>query len=146
MKEIFLLIVIASSATFANAQSRRNSNLKIKNMTENKQTIQKYIDGFMASDHAKILSCLTDDVTWVIPGAVNLSGKQAFDKEIENENFVGSPTIEIIRMAEENNIVVAEGTVKCNMKNGGLLEALFCDVFQMQNGKIKHLTSYIMNK
>ena len=71
-------------------------------MTENKQTIQKYIDGFMASDHPKILSCLTDDVTWLIPEAVNLSGKEAFDKEIENENFVGSPIIGIIRMVEEN--------------------------------------------
>ena len=115
-------------------------------MTENKQTIQKYIDGFMASDHAKILSFLTDDVTWLIPEAVNLSGKEAFDKEIENENFVGSPTIGIIRMVEENNIVVAEGAVKCNMKNGVLLDALFCDVFHMQNRRIKHLTFYIMNR
>jgi hypothetical protein len=27
-----------------------------------------------------------------------------------------------------------------------MLDALFCDVFQMQNGKIKHLTTYQMNK
>jgi uncharacterized protein len=115
-------------------------------MTENRQMIRKYIEGFMASDHAKILSCLTDDITWVIPGATNLSGKAAFDKEIENENFVGSPTIEIIRMVEENDIVVAEGTVKSKMKNGSQLDAVFCDVFHMQNGKIKHLTTYIMSK
>jgi len=115
-------------------------------MSENKQTVQKYMDGFRASDHEKILSCLTDTVTWYIPGAFNVSGKEAFDKEIENDNFVGSPTIQIIRMVEEDNIVIAEGVVQCKMKNGGLLDVLFCDVFHMENGKINHLTSYLMNK
>lgn len=100
----------------------------------------------MAGDHEKILSCLTDDVTWFIPGMFDISGKEAFDKEIGNENFVGKPIIEIIRMVEEDDIVIAEGSVKCEMKNGGWLDALFCDVFHMQNGKIKHLTSYLMNK
>jgi ketosteroid isomerase-like protein len=115
-------------------------------MTQNKQTIKDYIDGFIATDHQKILSCLTDDVTWYIPGAFNISGKEAFDKEIENENFIGSPTIEIIRMIEENDIVVAEGSVKSTMRDGGKLDALFCDVFHMRDGKIKHLTSYLMNR
>ena len=115
-------------------------------MTTNKQTISKYMEGFMASDHDKILSCLTDDVSWHIPGMFNVQGKKAFDKEIENENFVGSPTIEITRMVEENDIVVAEGGVQCKMKNGSMLDVLFCDVFHMQDGKIKHLTSYLMNK
>ena len=31
-------------------------------MTENKQTVEKYIEGFRRSDHAMILDCLTDDV------------------------------------------------------------------------------------
>jgi ketosteroid isomerase-like protein len=115
-------------------------------MTENKQIVQKYMDGFMASDHEKILSCLTDDVSWEVPGAFNLNGKEAFNKEIENENFTGSPNIQVIRMVEENNIIVAEGAVQSRMKDGGILDAVFCDVFHMHNGKIKHLTSYLMNK
>ena len=60
-------------------------------MTKNKATVAKYMDGFRASDHAAILSCLTDDVVWDMPGAFHLVGKDAFDKEIENEAFVGSP-------------------------------------------------------
>ncbi len=115
-------------------------------MTENKKTIQKYIEGFIASDHEKILSCLTDDVVWDIPGMFHITGKEAFDKEIENENFVGSPNIRIIRMVEEDDIVVAEGAVQSKMKNGDNLDAVFCDVFHMRDGKIKHLTSYLMNK
>ena len=115
-------------------------------MTENKKTVQQYMDGFIASDHEKILSCLTDDIIWEMPGMFHLNGKEAFDKEIENDNFVGSPTITIIRMIEEDNIVVAEGAVQCNRKDGGMLDAVFCDVFRMEDGKIKKLTSCLMNK
>lgn len=102
------------------------------------------MDGFIASDHAKILDCLTDDVVWVMPGNYHHEGKAAFDKEIENENFTGSPAIKIFKMIEENNVVAAEGAVTCSFKNGDVLDAVFCDVFEMQNGKIKKLTSYLM--
>jgi uncharacterized protein len=115
-------------------------------MTENKKTVERYMEGFMESDHEKVLSCLTDDIIWEMPGMIHLSGKEAFDKEIENGNFVGSPTIQLIRMVEENDIVIAEGEVQCKMKAGGLLDALFCDVFQMERGKIKKLNTYQMNR
>lgn len=115
-------------------------------MTENKKTIEKYMDGFIASDHEKILSCLTEDIVWDMPGFFHLNGKQAFDKEIENDNFEGRPTIKITRMIEENDTVVAEGSVQSKIKAGGMLDAVFCDVFHMENGKIKHLTTYLMNK
>ena len=115
-------------------------------MTENKKTVEQYMDGFRNSDHQKILSCLTDDVIWEMPGIYKHVGKEEFDKEIENDNFIGSPTIEIVRLVEESDVVIAEGLVKAKMKNGNLLDAVFCDVFIMSNGKIKHLTSYLMSR
>jgi ketosteroid isomerase-like protein len=54
-------------------------------MSPNKQTVQKYMDAFTRTDLAEILSCLTDDVEWLIPGAFHVKGKSAFDKEIEND-------------------------------------------------------------
>ena len=104
------------------------------------------MDGFVAGDHEMILSCLTDDVVWDMPGNFHLTGKEAFDKEVGNENFVGVPSIQVIRMIEDDNIVVAEGAVQSKMKTGGMLDAVFCDVFHMENGKIKQLTSYVMTK
>ncbi len=111
----------------------------------NKQVVEKYMDGFNASDHEKILSCLTDDVTWDMPGFFHLEGKEQFDKEIESDASDGKPVITTIRLVEEGNIIVAEGAVKCKMKNGGMLDAVFCDVFHFEKGKIKHLTSYLMH-
>jgi ketosteroid isomerase-like protein len=113
-------------------------------MTPNKLTVQKYMEGFTRTDHAEILACLTDDVEWLIPGAFHVTGKPAFDKEIENDAFVGSPAIEVTRLVEEQDVVVAEGSVRANKKDGGMLNLVFCDVFLMRDTKIRHLTSYLM--
>jgi ketosteroid isomerase-like protein len=113
-------------------------------MSRNQRTVQEYMDAFTKSDHAGILSCLADDVEWVIPGAFHITGKDAFDKEIENDAFVGSPTISVTRMIEEDNVVVAEGSVRCARRDGGFLNAVFCDVFVMESAKIRHLTSYLV--
>jgi ketosteroid isomerase-like protein len=113
-------------------------------MTENKKTVEKYMDGFRNGDHALILSCLADDVEWKMPGAFHLIGKEAFDKEIENDAFVGSPTVTIARMTEENDVVAAEGTVRARRREGGFLSAAFCDVFVMRRGKIRQLITYLV--
>jgi|SRR5919106_3736926 ketosteroid isomerase-like protein len=113
-------------------------------MSPNKKTVEKYIDGFNKSDHAQILSCLTDDVEWLMPGGFHLHGRDAFDKEIQNEAFTGNPTVRITRMVEEDDVVVAEGTVRVAWKHGGFLNAVFCDAFDMENARIKRLISYLV--
>ncbi|HKU61280.1 MAG TPA: nuclear transport factor 2 family protein [Gemmatimonadales bacterium] len=113
-------------------------------MSENKRTIERYMAGFRATDHEAILSCLTDDVEWVIPGMFHSKGKPAFDREIENDAFVGKPEITVTRLVEEGDVVVAEGSVRTQRRNGGPLDLRFCDVFLMQGGRIRHLTSYLM--
>ena len=113
-------------------------------MSQNKRTVQEYMDAFARTDHAGVLSCLTDDVEWVVPGAFHTIGKDAFDREVENDAFVGSPTISVARMTEEHDVVVAEGSVRCARRDGGVLNAVFCDVFVMQSAKIRHLTSYLV--
>jgi ketosteroid isomerase-like protein len=113
-------------------------------MTRNKTTVELYMEAFGRSDHALILSCLTEDVEWVIPGAFHLFGKEAFDKEIENPAFTGRPDIAVTRLTEEDDVVVAEGTVRAQRKDGEPLYFAFCDVFEMQDGKIRRLISYLM--
>ena len=113
-------------------------------MTENRKTVERYMDGFRKGDHRQILSCLAEDVGWEMPGMFSLIGKEAFDKEIKNEAFVGRPTITVSRMTEENDVVVAEGTVQCQRREGGFLDAVFCDVFTMENARIKRLVTYLV--
>ena len=49
-------------------------------------------------------------------------------------------------MTEENDVVIAEGNVIGTFKNGDILNADFCDVFEMENGLINKLVSYLMQK
>lgn len=113
-------------------------------MSQNTETVERYMEGFRRSDHAMVLSCLTDDVEWVIPGMFRVLGKAAFDKEIENEAFVGSPQIQVTGMIEGGAFVVAEGSVRARKRAGGELNLVFCDVFTMSEGKIRKLVSYLM--
>ncbi len=111
-------------------------------MTKNKAAVERYLDGFRKSDHGQILSCMTEDIEWEMPGAFHLTGKNAIDREIENPGFVGSPTITLVRMVEEDDVVVAEGTVRVQRKDGGFLDALFCDVFTLKKGLIRKTMTY----
>ena len=113
-------------------------------MTENKTTVRRYMAGFRRSDHDQILSCLTDDVEWEIPGVFHVRGKDAFDKQIEDDGFVGSPAITVTRLLEDDDVVVTEGSVRTQRRDGTVLNLAFCDVFEMQGGKIRRLISYLM--
>lgn len=113
-------------------------------MTQNKKTVETYMAAFRQSDHVGVMATLTDDVEWVLPGAFHLTGKAAFDKEMENPAFTGKPDIRVTRLVEEKDVVVAEGTVRAEKSQGGFLDLVFCDVFEMRGGKIRKLISYLM--
>jgi len=112
-------------------------------LSENKSTVERYMEGFRASDHAAILECLTDDVEWLLPGAFHLHGKAAFDQEIENPAFSGPPEITVTRLIEEADVVVAEGFVRARRNDGTEFTLAMCDVFEMRGGRIRKLTSYL---
>lgn len=113
-------------------------------MTQNKRTVEAYMDGFRKTDRPQILSCLTDDVEWVIPGAFHTRGRDEFAKHIVDEGFVGHPLISVSRLTEEDDVVVAEGSVRAPRPDGSYLDLVFCDVFDMRDGKIRRLASYLM--
>jgi ketosteroid isomerase-like protein len=113
-------------------------------MSANKKTVEKYMDGFNKSDHKQILSCLTEDIEWILPGVFHLKGKEAFDKEIQNPAFEGKPVIVVTRAIEENNVFITEGTVRAKKKDAEYINLVFCDVFEMKDGLINKLISYMM--
>jgi uncharacterized protein len=113
-------------------------------VSENKRVIDRYMDGFRRTDREQILACLTDDVEWEIPGAFHVRGKQAFDRHILDEGFVGRPAITVTRLTEEDDVVVAEGSVRAQPTDGTYLNLAFCDVFEMQRGRIRRLISYLV--
>ena len=94
------------------------------------------------TDHDLILSCLTDDVVWELPGHATLTGKAAFDKEIETDATVGSTRLTIDHLVEEDDPVVAVGGGQVARRDGDRLNFVFCDVFTFTGEKVSRPESY----
>lgn len=114
-------------------------------MSKRKDVVERYIEGFRRTDYALILSCVTDDVVWVLHGWKTVHGKEAFGAEIENEAFEGRPTLTVDRLVEEADSVVAAGTGSAALRAGGRLEFVFCDVFDFRGDRISRLETYQVN-
>jgi uncharacterized protein len=114
-------------------------------MSENKATVERYIDAFNRADREGILACVTDDVVWDIPrthlGAGYAVGKEAFATEA-GKAPAGTVTT-TTRLIEEDGVVVAEGAVTTRTPDGSPFTLVFCDVFTLRDAKISRLTSYL---
>jgi uncharacterized protein len=117
---------------------------KERPVSANKRTVERYIDGFNKSDHKQILDCLTEDIEWTVFGAFHLVGKDAYDKEIENPAFTGSPDITIVRMVEENDVVMAELELVAKPVNADPIRMVAGEVFVMRDALIKERRAYLI--
>jgi ketosteroid isomerase-like protein len=109
-----------------------------------KDAVERYFDGFRTSDHARILDLLTEDVVWDLPGFKHLAGKAAFDGEIENPEFEGSPTLSVDRLVEEGDTVVAIGTGAGRHRSGTVHRLAYCDVFTFDGHLVRRVESYLV--
>lgn len=112
--------------------------------TPHKAIVESYVEGFRRGDHAQVLACLTEDVVWDLPGYKHLTGRQAFDLEIENEEFVGHPQLTIDRLVEEGDTVVAIGRGGGTRRGGEAFRFAFTDVFTFRGDQICRVESYLV--
>ena len=112
--------------------------------TPNHRTVARYMEAYARLDHAAILDCLTDDVEWIVPGAFHHRGKAGFDAEIENPAFTGVPLIRVDRLLDAGETIVVEGRMRANPRDGGHVHLAFVDVFDLRDGLIRRLVSYLM--
>lgn len=113
-------------------------------LSRNKQTVERYIDGFRRSDHDQILSCLTEDIRWTVFGAFRLQGKEAYDAAIEAPGFVGNPELHIVRMVGEGDTVMAELTGTARREDGTTLRMAMGEVFVFREGLICERRAFVV--
>ena len=111
-------------------------------MTSHKDVIGQYLEGFRRGDHAQVLDCLTDNVVWVLHGHQAVRGKAAFEAEIKNDMFEGTPTIEIYRMLQEGDAVAVFGGGSVTRKGGEIADFTFSELFLFSGDLISHLETY----
>lgn len=113
-----------------------------------KEIVQQVIDAFDNNDVEKILSFFADDVTWTMKGSsiTIMNGKN------EVEQFLGG--MEDVKMVSSTNdhIIVegktaaVDGLVQCKGKNGEDMAMYYADFYELENDKVKTVTSYIVDK
>src|SRR5580658_10220681 len=115
-------------------------------MSENKAVVEAYQASLGNLDWAAVASYLTDDVEQVewadgFPqSGVPVRGKAAVVKDMETTNKF---QIQSTRLTEENNVVVAECVVRVPMKEGGTFVGECCAVYELENGKIRRMSSFV---
>ena len=114
-------------------------------MSQNIKTVNAYLDGFRKNDHALILSCLTDDIKWTVFGGFQLTGKDAYDKAIDGApEFIDPPELEVVRMVEQGDVVMAELTGTARRTAGGEMRMSMAEVFVMRDGKIAERRAWVI--
>ena len=113
-------------------------------MSDNVYTVNRYLDGFRKNDHEQILSCLTDDIEWTVFGAFHLNGKDAYDKAIDGApDFIDPPELNVVRMVEQDNVVMAELTGTARRAAGAEMRMSMAEVFVMRDGKIAERRAWV---
>ena len=114
-------------------------------MSQNIETVNTYLDGFRKNDHEQILSCLTDDIKWTVFGAFQLTGKKAYDNAIDGApDFIDPPELEVVRMIEQGDVVMAELTGTAKRTGGGEMRMSMAEVFVMRHGKIAERRAWVI--
>ena len=113
-------------------------------LSKNIETVNRYLDGFRKNDHEQILSCLTDDIEWTVFGAFHLTGKQAYDEAIEGPGWVSPPRLEVVRMVEQDDVIMAELTGTARRAAGGEMRISMAEVFVMRDGRIAERRAWVV--
>jgi ketosteroid isomerase-like protein len=113
-------------------------------MSANTDTVERYLDGFRRNDHAQILSCLTDDIVWTVFGAFHLTGKPAYDAAIEGPGWVAPPELDVVRMVEQDDVVMAELLGRVRTDTGDVRRLSMAEVFVMRDGLIAERRAWVI--
>jgi uncharacterized protein len=109
-------------------------------MSANKDVVESYFAS-TGTDYARVLADDVELIEWAegVPASgVRTRGKAAF---VENR---GKREYEcrLARLTEENDVVVAEGTARGTKKEGGFWRVRFCDIFELEGGRVKRMSSF----
>ncbi len=110
-------------------------------MTPNKKVIETYL---ATTDLAEVARRLTDDPEWIEwfngapAGGARSRGKAAYIQNFDGHKLREEAT----RLTEENNEVVAEGTLRVSKKEGGSMTIQRCDILELEDGKVKRKTTF----
>ncbi len=113
-------------------------------MSANTDTIGRYLDGFRNQDRELVLSCLTDDIDWIVYGWYHITGKEAYGENIGGEGFVGNPQLDVVRLVEQDDVVMGEIAGRVQRNDGGWTRLAMAETWVMRDALICERRSYVI--
>jgi ketosteroid isomerase-like protein len=113
-----------------------------------KEIVTQVIEAFDNNNVEKILSLFADDVVWSMTG----TGINIMNGKTEVEQFLGGmDEIKMVSSTRDHIIVdgdtaAVDGLVKCKGKDGKEFEMFYADFYELEDGKVKKLSSYVIDK
>jgi ketosteroid isomerase-like protein len=105
----------------------------------NKEIILEVIEAFDRGEGEAITKHMTDDVEWHMLGDQTYTGKEALKK------FFADNTEMKVLSATKDHIIV-DGQVQCTGPDGLFYDMYYCDIYELENFKVKRFTTYTVNK
>ncbi|HEV2316151.1 MAG TPA: nuclear transport factor 2 family protein [Thermoplasmata archaeon] len=112
-------------------------------MTDRKRVIGQWAECFAQQDWKRMLTLFTDDIErWEVGAPNRTHGKAEFERDVLPGPEVARLGMQVDRMIEEGNVVVADGTAQVVKKDGATINIQFCDIFEFDGDKVRRITAY----
>lgn len=114
---------------------------------DNRKILSDFLDKFDKNEVEPMLGFMTEDVSWNILEDQHLVGKENLRKF-----FTENKDMKIVKATRDHFIVEGDrasvgGEVLCkNEGDGHSFEMYYTDVYELQQGKIKDMVTYIVMK
>lgn len=112
-------------------------------MESNKEILIKANKAIVNGDNEGFLAFCTEDTQWKFVGDKILQGKEAV-RQWMTENYTEPPKFNVSNIIEENNFVVALGTITSKDENGKTIHSLYSDVWRFHNSKMAELNAFVI--
>jgi uncharacterized protein len=112
-------------------------------MTQRKKVVERWAECFAHQDWKGMLDLFTDDVErWEVGASKRTRGKVEFENEVLPGPEVVRLGIQVGKMIEEGDMIVAEGLAQIFKKDGSEIKVQFCDIFEFEGHKVRRITAY----
>jgi ketosteroid isomerase-like protein len=110
---------------------------------KNREIVQKVNEAFSNNDMEAFISYCAEDVKWQM-NTTAITGKSSIREEMAKNPFDLPPVITVKDIIADESGAACTGIVKMQSTKGEVSDAMYCDVYKIENGKINELSSYII--
>ncbi|RYG43337.1 MAG: hypothetical protein EOO01_21490 [Chitinophagaceae bacterium] len=114
---------------------------------ENQELLERVIASFDNNDSETLISLVSEDFEWEILGEQHIKGKENLRKMFAEMDkpvkMLGST--KVLRIFDGNN-AACNGVVTMQNENGETNEHFYCDLYELQGGRLRKMTTYMVRK